>query len=220
MFMEIADILNPAEIERLREISRSTPFVDGRISNPHNTTKQNLQVDHRDDGSRESIQLVAAALRRSEEFARFAFPVRVAAPLLCKYQPGMSYGRHADAAFLPMQPTPLRSDLSCTVFIAEPDSYQGGELTIHLGNRPIMFKGAAGSAIVYPSTTVHEVQPVREGERLVAITFVQSQIPDERNRELLYILNEVAALEGLKLDWDNRIRLEHVRQSLHRMWSA
>jgi PKHD-type hydroxylase len=220
MFLEIQNVLNAAEIARLREIAQGATFVDGRISNPHNQTKQNLQVDPRDSGAQESGRLVGLALQRNEEFARFAFPVRVATPLLCKYQPGMSYGKHPDAAFLPMQPTSLRSDVSCTVFISDPVSYEGGELTIHLGSRPVVIKGAAGSAVVYPSTTIHEVLPVRSGERIVAITFVQSQIVDEKQRDLLYTLNEVAALEGLSMQWDNRIRLEHVRHSLHRMWSS
>ena len=220
MFLEIQNVLNAAEITRLREIAQGATFVDGRISNPHNQTKQNLQVDPHDSGAQESGRLVGLALQRNEEFARFAFPVRVATPLLCKYQPGMSYGKHPDSAFLPMQPTPLRSDVSCTVFISDPASYEGGELTIHLGSRPVVIKGAAGSAVVYPSTTIHEVLPVRSGERIVAITFIQSQIVDEKQRDLLYTLNEVAALEGLSMQWDNRIRLEHVRHSLHRMWSG
>ncbi len=219
MILEIADVLSPSEIQRLREISRSASFVDGKISNPHNQAKNNLQVDPREGGSQDSARIVAQALQRNEEFARFAFPVRIAAPLLCRYDQGMSYGKHPDSAFLPMQPTPLRSDVSCTVFIADPTSYEGGELCIHLGNRPVMVKGPAGSAVVYPSTTIHEVLPVRSGQRLVAITFVESQIVDERHRDLLYTLNEVAALEGLNMQWQNRVRLEHVRQSLHRMWA-
>jgi len=220
MFLEIQNVLNPGEIERLRDVARSATFVDGKISNPHNQTKQNLQVDPRDSGFQESGRIVGQALQRNDEFARYTLPVRVATPLLCKYQPGMSYGKHPDAAFLPMQPTPLRSDVSCTVFISDPAAYEGGELTIHLGSRPIAIKGAAGSAVVYPSTTIHEVQPVRSGERLVAITFIQSQIIDEKKRDLLYTLNEVAALEGLTMKWENRILLEHVLHSLHRMWSA
>lgn len=220
MFLEIAEILTPAELGRLREISRSASFVDGRISNPHNTTKNNLQLDTRDVASKESSTLVTQGLSRSEVFRNFTFPVRVAPPLLCRYGPGMSYGKHPDSAFLPMQPAPLRSDVSCTVFISEPRDYEGGELTIYLGTRPIVIKGPAGSAVVYPSTTIHEVQPVRTGERLVSITFIQSQIVDEKKRELLYTLNEVAALEGLNMQWDNRVQLEHVRHSLHRMWSV
>lgn len=150
----------------------------------------------------------------------FAFIQRLAPPLICRYQPGMQYGKHPDTAYLPMQPTPLRSDISCTIFIADPASYDGGELTIHLGSKPVTIKGTRGGAVLYPSTTIHEVRPVTRGERLVAITFIESQICDEKKRDLLYTLNEVAALEGLKMDWDNRVRLEHVRHSLHRMWSA
>jgi PKHD-type hydroxylase len=220
MFLEIAEILTSAELGRLKAIARSARFVDGRISNPHNMTKNNLQLDTRDAAWKESSALVTQGLSRSDEFRDFTFPVRVAPPLLCRYEPGMSYGKHADVAFLPMLPTPLRSDVSCTVFISEPGDYEGGELTIYLGTRPIALKGAAGSAVVYPSTTIHEVQPVTRGERLVAITFIQSEIIDEKKRELLFKLNEVAALEGLKMQWDNRIQLEHVRYSLHRMWSG
>ena len=220
MFLELPDVLTVGEVQRLREIAHSASFVDGRISNPHNQTKQNLQVDTRDAGFQESSRIVGQALQRSELFVRFAFPTRVATPLLCRYEPGMHYGKHPDAAFLPMQPTPLRSDVSCTVFVADPSDYEGGELCIHLGSRPILVKGLAGSAVVYPSTTIHEVLPVRSGARLVAITFVQSQIVDEKQRELLYTLNEVAALEGLNMQWDNRVRLEHVRHSLHRMWAS
>jgi len=219
MFMEIAQVLTPDEVRRLLEIARSSTFVDGRISNPHNPTKQNLQVDIRNSSYQESTRIAGEALQRCEELLRFSFPVRIAPPLLCKYTPGMKYGRHPDSAFLPMQP-PLRSDVSCTIFLSEPSAYEGGELTIHLGSRPIVVKGPAGSAVVYPSTTIHEVLPVRAGERLVSITFIQSQIVDEKKRELLYTLNEVAALEGLNMQWDNRMRLEHVRHSLHRMWSS
>lgn len=220
MFHEIGDILAPEEVIRLKEIAARTRFVDGRISNPHNQTKNNLQADYADAGWRESSALALQALWRSEDFRAYAFPRRVAPPLLCRYQPGMSYGAHPDSAFLPMQPEPLRSDVSLTLWLNEPETYDGGELVIHLGTKPVAIKGRAGSAVVYPSTTIHEVRPVTRGERLVAITFVESQIVDERCRELLYILNEVAALEGFNMKWENRLRLEHVRQSLHRIWST
>jgi PKHD-type hydroxylase len=113
----------------------------------------------------------------------------------------------------------LHSDLSATAFISDPTSYQGGELVIHLGTRPVAMKGAPGDLIVYPSTMLHEVRPVRSGTRLVSITFIESWISDEHQRTQLYELNEVAALEGLTMKWENRIRLEVVRQNLMRMWS-
>ena len=113
----------------------------------------------------------------------------------------------------------LRSDLSSTVFIADPAAYQGGELVIYLGTQPVVMKGQAGSAVVYPSTTLHEVRPVTAGVRLVAVTFIESLIRDEAQRTLMYELNEVAVLEGLKMSWQNRVRLESVRFNLMRMWS-
>ena len=220
MFHEIGEILAPEEVIRLKEIAAATRFVDGRISNPHNQTKNNLQADYSDAGYRDSSALAAKALWRSEDFRNYAFPKRIAPPLMCRYQPGMSYGAHPDSAFLPMQPEPLRSDVSLTIWLNPPETYDGGELVIHLGTKPVAIKGRAGSAVVYPSTTIHEVRPVTRGERLVVISFVESQIVDERCRELLYTLNEVAALEGLSMKWENRLRLEHVRQSLHRIWST
>ncbi len=219
IFTEIENILTPAELQRLHVIAKDADFVDGRISNPHNTTKKNLQIDHTSQPYQESTQILGQALMRSEEVRNFAFIKRMAPPLICRYQPGMQYGKHPDTAYLPMAPTPLRSDISCTIFLTEPATYEGGELTIHLGSKPVSIKGAAGSAIIYPSTTIHEVRPVTSGERLVAITFMESQIIDESKRHLLYLLNEVAALEGFNISWDNRMTLEHVRHSLHRMWS-
>ena len=80
-------------------------------------------------------------------------------------------------------------------------------------------KGKAGSAVFYPSTTVHQVVPVSSGERLVIITFIESQIPDQLQRDMLYALGEVRALEALKMDWRNRTQLDYVIANLHRMWS-
>ena len=220
MFIEVPDLLNAAQIKRLQEIAAQAKFVDGRISNPHNEAKKNRQIDHGDPLYQESSQLMAEAMMQNESVRNFAFASRFAPPLLCRYGSDMAYGKHADAAFLQIGQTPFRSDLSSTIFLADPDTYEGGELKIHLGNKAVSVKGAAGSAILYPSTTIHEVSPVTSGERLVAITFIESQIMDENKRHLLYSLNEVAALEGFNISWDNRVALQHVCYSLHRMWST
>ena len=219
MFLEIKGLLTPDEVTRLNVLSRDVKFVEGRISNPANTTKDNLQADLGDPKYQESTDIVAAAFARSREFNDFAMPKRIAPPLLCRYEPGMKYGAHADAALIPLGDNPLRSDISCTVFIAEPSTYDGGELVTHLGTRPVVFKGEPGDAIVYPSTMLHEVRPVRSGQRLVSITFIESRIADEHRRNQLYELNEIGALEGLKMSWENRVRFELVRQNLLRMWA-
>jgi PKHD-type hydroxylase len=219
MFLEIEGLLSAPEVERLVALSREVRFVDGRISNPANVTKNNLQADSADPKYTETVQIVTGAFARSREFIDFAMPKRVAPPLLCRYEPGMKYGAHADAAILQTPNTRLRSDLSCTVFIGAPSTYEGGELSLVLGTRTLTFKGAAGDAIIYPSTMIHEVVPVRSGQRLVSITFIESFVADEHQRTQIYELNEIAALEGLTMKWENRVRLDVVRQNLMRMWA-
>lgn len=219
MLLEIKGLLTPPEIARLQTLSREMRFVDGRASNPANVTKSNLQADHADPKYAESTQIVNVALARSREFVDFAMPKRVAPPLLCRYEPGMKYGAHADSAYIQLAGGRLRSDVSCTVFVGDPATYEGGELSIMIGNKPMSFKGTPGDAVAYPSTTLHEVVPVRSGQRLVSITFVESYIADPHQRTTVYELNEIAALEGLTMKWENRVRLDVVRQNLMRMWA-
>jgi PKHD-type hydroxylase len=219
MFLELPDVLTPAEIARLHTLAANARFDPGRLSNPHSTVKNNLQIDHADPAHAEAATLMAAALQRSESFRNFAFLRVMAQPMLAKYVPGMNYGLHSDAAFLPVGPRPLRSDLSCTVFIADRAAYDGGELSVRLGGREVLFKGAAGSAVVYPSNTLHEVKAVQSGERLVGLTFIESRITNQTHRELIYELNEIAALEGFNMSWENRTRLQYVRNNLLRMWA-
>lgn len=218
MFLEVPDVLSPQEVDRLRVLAASARFADGRLSSPHSTVKNNLQIDHEDPAYGEASKLMALALQRNEPFRDFAFPRIMAPPMLAKYAPGMNYGAHSDAAFLPVGPRPLRSDLSCTLFIADPQTYEGGELSIHLGARAVSFKGAPGVAVIYPSNTLHEVRPVQSGERLVGLTFIESLIPDPAHRDMLYHLNEVAALEGFNMSWENRTRFQYVRNNLRRIW--
>lgn len=220
MFLKITHLLTAGEIARLVALSKELHFVDGRVSNPANLTKSNLQADATHPKYAESVQIVNVALARSRDFMSFAMPKRVAPPLLCRYESGMQYGFHADAALIPLESSRLRSDLSCTIFINEPETYEGGELSIVVGNQAVPFKGAAGEAIVYPSTTLHEVVPVRSGQRLVSITFIESYIIDQHQRMQVYELNEIAALEGANMRWENRVRLDVVRQNLMRMWST
>jgi len=220
MFLQVENLLTPAEVQTIAEIARQARFIDGRLSNPHNIVKDNVIGDNANDpAARQAGQIALAALQRCEEAGNFVFPRRVAVPTLLRYDVGRKYGEHIDAAFLPVGPQPLRSDVSCTLFIANPSDYQGGELVIRLGTETARIKGKAGSGVFYPSTRVHEVTPVTAGARLVMITFIESQIPDEMQRELLYTLGEVRALEGLKMEWGNRTRLEYVIANLLRMWS-
>jgi PKHD-type hydroxylase len=220
MFLFVKDVLTPAEIDQIRQLAGAIRFVDGRQSNPHNLAKKNLQADPGQPEAVRTGQIAGAAIARNEEIRNFAFPKRIATPLLSRYEPGMNYGPHADAPFLQLPGSLMRSDISATLFIGDPGTYEGGELVIHLGNERHKFKGEPGSMIVYPSTTLHEVAPVTSGQRLSMFTFMESTIPKQMNRELLHALNEVSALEGFNISWENRTRLQFVIANLHRMWAG
>ena len=218
MILEIENFLAPAELQRLQQIGEESSFLNGRLSNPHNTAKNNEQIDQAAPGYKESSQLIANAMARHEGFA---MPNRIAPPLLCKYETGMAYGSHVDAALLPLirLNMTLRSDISVTVFLSDDSSYDGGELVLQLESRKVPIKLPAGGLVAYPSTFLHEVAEVTRGQRLVAITFVESQIIDERHRHMIYSLGEISALEGLTMKPENRRRLDLVRHNLIRMWS-
>jgi PKHD-type hydroxylase len=109
--------------------------------------------------------------------------------------------------------------LSCTIFLNEPDSYDGGALHVRHGDADLHFKLNPGEAVIYPSDTFHEVEEITRGERLVAITFIQSKISDPFRRNLLFDLNEVAALAGLKMEPEIFSRLQLVQQNLLRHWA-
>jgi PKHD-type hydroxylase len=213
----ILQLLTDNEVAECRRIAAEAPFVDGRITNPHNKTKINEQL-HDPQAYQKSSQLLLQAFGRSEEFREFAFPALIAPPLVTRYQPGMRYGAHADSAYIQLQGGTLRSDLSCTIFLNDPEDYDGGELNIRLGDAELGFKLQPGQAVIYPSDTFHQVVPVTRGERLVAITFIQSRVPDPFRRNMLFELNEVAALEGLNMSQENFSRLQVVQANLLRHW--
>ena len=213
MFKQL-NLLDQAQVNQLKQIAEKAQFVDGKISNPHSKVKNNLQL-HDVEGYKQSSEILLDALMANREFA---FPEQVAPPLITRYKPGMNYGLHADSAIIPLPDAPLRSDLSCTIFLSDVKDSVGGALHVTQGEASMRFKGPPGTAIVYPSSTLHEVEPVTDGERMVAITFIQSKIPDVTNRNLLYELNEVAALEGHNMSHANYTRMQAIQYNLMRKW--
>lgn len=216
MFREI-ELLDPREVEEMRRIAASAQFVDGRISNPHSKVKLNTQL-HEPNAYQASATIVMQAMQRHEDFNNFCLPVAIAPPMMARYHVGMRYGAHHDMAYLQIGNGMIRSDISCTVFLNDPASYDGGALCIHAGTQDIRFKLAPGHAILYSSDTLHEVEAVTRGERLVAITFIQSRVANPFHRQMLYEINEVAALEGLKMSTEGLARLQWAHQNLLRYW--
>ncbi len=216
MFKQLK-ILDQNQVNEVKKIAAGAQFVDGKISNPHSKVKNNLQL-HDLEAYDKTSKILHDALMSNPEFTDFAFPEKIAPPLVTRYKPGMHYGLHADSAIIPLPDGPIRSDISCTIFLNGPNDSKGGALHVTQGEAGMRFKGLQGTAIVYPSHTLHEVEPISEGERMVAITFIQSRIRDVMKRNLMYELNEVAALEGLNMRDENYTRMQALQYNLMRMW--
>ncbi|MGA9342347.1 MAG: Fe2+-dependent dioxygenase [Rhodanobacteraceae bacterium] len=220
MIQHLQNVLTPDELARLRELAGSAHFVDGRISNPNYALKRNQQVAQDDPGNAEPGTMLRDALNRHPDLQR-AFPRHMATPTLARYEPGMSYGWHMDAALFPSRP-PMRSDVSCTVFLSAPEDYDGGELMISMGQHALPCKLPAGDAVLYPATTIHQVAAVTRGVRLVGITWLQSYIPDVHQRELLQQVEEARAMETARGDAAEMrmlLLLGSLRNNLFRLWS-
>ncbi len=217
MFKILPDLLDAAQIARLKDLAETMPFVDGKSTNPDFQLKNNLQPDPKTAPALEAAKIVQGALVQNSWVRETLFPKSLGAPMLAKYEPGMSYGEHVDTPVLAGSP-PVRVDISCTVFVAEPDSYDGGDLIIRLSDREVSVKEAPGVAVFYPSTYFHRVAPVTRGARLVAITFIESRIRDAHKRDILSELQGCLNDYGGSLSQEANMRLEFVRTNLVRMW--
>ena len=221
MIHHLRNVLTATEVAHLLQLAEAANFVDGRITNPHSQVKNNLQIAQNDPHSSEPGVLVRDALFRHQGVRAFAFPRLMARPTISRYEPGMTYGWHVDEALFPAQP-PVRSDISCTVFLSDPASYEGGELVIQLGQQGAAFKLPAGDAVLYPSTTIHQVTPVTRGRRIVAITWIQSYIADPFKRDLLVQADEAHSIELSRpggSDPRQALLLGSLRANLFRLWS-
>jgi PKHD-type hydroxylase len=193
MIAYIDEVLTQDELNKIRAAVGSMVFVDGKVTAGYRAqrVKNNLQVDReKSPQANEMCELVRTGLRRHAEFRRVALPRVVRMPMFSRYVTGMQYGRHVDDALMGSQ-TKVRSDLSITVFLSSPADYDGGELVIESPFGEQEVKLPAGAAVVYSSSTLHRVTPITRGERLAAVTWVQSFVRDPAQRELLRDLDVV-----------------------------
>lgn len=217
MIRLLPNVLNAAELQAVRELLPQVGFADGRATNPDSRIKQNLQAPQEDPANQRIAQIARDALVRHPDLRTYAHPRNMARTTVVRYEPGMTYGWHVDEALFPSTP-PMRSDLSCTIFLNPPSDYDGGELTMQLGEQELAYKLDPGSALLYPSTTIHRVAPVTRGVRIAAITWLQSWIADAQQRELLVQLAEARARTNLN-DERLQVLLESLRTNLFRMWA-
>ena len=220
MIVCISDLLTAEELDYIGKALSVADFVDGRLTAGWHAklVKQNQQLSKTPDT--EALKnLVRKALQKNPLFQAVARPKAIHSLLISRYQTGMSYGRHVDNALMKAGGF-LRSDISFTIFLNGPDAYEGGELVIEGADSETPYKLAAGSAIIYPSTSLHRVDPVVSGERLVVVGWVQSLIRCTEKREILFDLvttqRSLFAKEGKTDEFD---LLSKSVANLLRMWA-
>ncbi|HYD98246.1 MAG TPA: Fe2+-dependent dioxygenase [Alphaproteobacteria bacterium] len=218
MVLCIADLLPPDRLAALRAGLAACRFVDGRATAGWHaaTVKANTQVAGDDPGLAALRGMVERALAESALFQLAVRPKALTPPLFSRYGAGMAYGSHVDDALM----GGLRTDVSFTLFLSEPDAYEGGELVIETTAGEQAFKLAAGSLVLYPSTTLHRVAPVGGGMRDVAVGWAQSLVRDPARRELLFELDTARrglfAREGKSAEFD---LISKSLANLLRMWA-
>ncbi len=222
MLLEIPALLNSAQLDKIHEILDSARFVDGRLTagKAAGRVKNNEEMQQDPKQMQVLIRIIMSSLGHNAMFRSSVLPHRVADPLFARYRPGMTYGDHVDDPVMGSQGPRFRTDVSMTIFLREPDTYQGGELVIRTPFGPREVKLAAGHAVIYPSSSVHRVAEVTEGERLVALAWIQSYVRDPAKRELLYELDQ--AREHLLRKAPEEMHTSYVDRSyanLLRMWA-
>ena len=222
MLLEIPALLNAAQLSKIDEILESARFVDGRLTAgmAAGRVKKNEEMQQEPKQMQVLMRIIMSSLGHNARFRSAVLPHRVADPIFARYRPGMTYGDHVDDPVMGSQGPRFRTDVSMTIFLRDPDTYQGGELVIRTPFGPREVKLAAGHAVIYPSSSVHRVAEVTEGERLVALAWIQSYVRDAAKRELLYELDQ--AREQLLRNAPAQVHTSYVDRSyanLLRMWA-
>lgn len=194
MLVKCEAVLTKEEVAHCRSVLEGTQWVDGKITAGAQSAiaKHNLQVPEEAPQARALGEIVLRALARSPTFNSAAVPFRVFPPLFNRYDVGMKFGAHVDNAirFIAGPNIRVRTDLSATLFLTEPDAYDGGELVIEdtYGTQSVKF--AAGDMVLYPATSLHRVEEITRGSRWASFFWIQSMVKDDGGRTLLYQLDQ------------------------------
>ncbi|KGM56908.1 Fe(II)-dependent oxygenase [Lysobacter arseniciresistens ZS79] len=228
MLLHIPGILDDAQLARFRQSLDAAAWTDGRqtVGPQGAQVKRNLQLPEDSPLRQQLGREVLAALAANPLYFAAALPARTLPPRFNRYEGGGRYGFHVDGAVMAMAvpdglpPVNLRSDVSCTLFLCDPDEYDGGELVIHDTYGEHEVKLPAGDLVVYPSSSLHRVAPVTRGARVAAFFWVQSLVRDDGERRMLFELDQaIQALTASGADGEAVLRLTGVYHNLLRRWA-
>lgn len=221
MITTIKQLLTPAQLQAINQLIDQGQFEDGKLTAGWHAknVKHNRQWQANTELSDELNHSLGQALGRNPEFTAAAYPKLLQPFLISESSDGGHYGPHVDDALMGLDQI-ARSDISCTIFLSDASSYQGGELLMGYQGNELSFKLNAGDAIIYPSTTLHQVTAVSQGQRRVAVSWIESYIRNAGQREILYDLDQarkdIMGRDG-KSDSFDRISKSHA--NLLRMWA-
>ena len=222
MLITIDNLLDQQTLKAVREMLDNADFIDGKLSagKEAKSVKNNEELSLQSPLHQKLNQLVMGSLVQNKKYQTAALPLKLATAFYARYTSGMTYGYHVDDPIMGPMSGRYRTDISTTVFLSDKSEYEGGEIVIKTEFGEHKVKLSAGSAVVYPSRSLHMVAPVTKGVRLVAVTWAQSLVKSNEQRELLYDLS--IARDKLIEDMpqsDETGRVSRAYANLLRMWS-
>ena len=223
MLAHIEAVLSPEQVALCRERLAAADWIDGRATAGEQSAKvkHNLQVPEDAPVARELGEMILGALGRNQAFVAAALPLRVFPPLFNRYEAGMGFGAHVDNSIRFAGSVRFRTDVSCTLFLSDPDEYEGGELIVEDAFGEHAVKLAAGDMILYPATSLHRVAPITRGARWGAFFWAQSMVKSDEQRTLLLGLDR--SVQGLAARLGHNdpevVSLTGAYHNLLRMWA-
>ncbi|MCY7296899.1 Fe2+-dependent dioxygenase [Alteromonas sp. a30] len=216
----IEQLFSKDEVQQYRNELAQVPWSDGKNTamGMAADVKQNTQADANHTSVQQLANGVLAKMGATPKLISAALPHKIFPPCFNRYSEQETYGFHVDAAImrLPNSQDVIRSDMSMTLFLSEPDEYQGGELVIATEFGEHRIKCQAGDAVVYPSSSLHKVTPVTQGARIAAICWMQSLVPDQAMRQTLFELDQT--IQSLANDSAaNRQQLDNLHHVYHNL---
>lgn len=226
MLLAIPDVLDAAQVAEFRTALDAADWADGRITAGHQSAmaKDNAQLPETSPVAKALGERILAALSRNSTFFAAALPKRIYPPLFNRYADGQTFGWHVDNAVRYDRSRggvdPVRTDLSATLFLADPDEYDGGELEIEDTYGTQRVKLPAGHMVLYPGTSLHRVLPVTRGARVASFFWMQSMVRDDTQRRMLFELDvSIRQLTAELRDHDALVRLTGIYHNLLRQWA-
>jgi PKHD-type hydroxylase len=223
MIVHVEGVLTPDQVAMCRDKLSAAAWVDGRATAGEQSAraKRNLQVPEDSAVARELGELILGSLGRNPPFVSAALPIRVFPPLFNRYDEGMAFDTHVDNAIRFAGPVRFRTDISCTLFLTDPEDYDGGELIIEDTYGEHAVKLPAGDMILYPASSLHRVAPITRGARWSSFFWAQSMVKSDERRTMLYDLDNTIQRLSLKIGQGDPevVALTGTYNNLLRMWA-